>query len=432
MSTARLRGDAMSILRTALKAVEAGNAVRAAWPAASRAYKPGDFDRVFLIAAGKAAVEMAAAVEDLLGTKLTAGIVVTKHGHVKRKLIRASIYEAGHPIPDRAGLGAVREIEKLLRELNARDLLIVALSGGASALLSAPVSELTLRDKQRTTQLLLRAGANIRELNAVRKHLSRLKGGKLAALAYPATVVSLILSDVIGDPLDVIASGPTAPDPTTFSDALNVLRKFQLLERAPLRVRGWLEEAKTETPKPGDPIFKNAQYVFVGSNRQALQAARRKAIELGYKTLVLAATLEGEARDLGRMHGAILREILETGNPLKAPACLLSGGEPTVTVHGSGTGGRAQELALGAAIALEGIPDCLLLSAGTDGSDGPTDAAGAWVNGSTVAAGRKEGHDLDDYLARNDAYKFLKSIGALVKTGPTGTNVMDLTICLAG
>jgi glycerate 2-kinase len=431
MLKARLRRDAMVILRAALGAVEAGNAVRRAWHTAASTIKPENYDRVFLIAAGKAAVEMAAAVERLLGRNLTAGIVVTKHGHVTRKLARCRIHEAGHPVPDQAGLDGVRKIEKLLRELNARDLLIVALSGGASALLTAPVPELTLRDKQRTTKLLLHAGANIGELNAVRKHLSTLKGGRLAALAYPATILTLVLSDVIGDPLDVIASGPTAPDPTTFADAVSVLRNFNLLERVPARVRAYLESSKSDTPKAGDRIFTNVRNILIGSNRQALDAARQKAAQLGYRTLVLAATMEGEARDLGRMHGAMLREIAETGNPIKPPACLLSGGEPTVTVRGKGKGGRAQELALGAALALEGVPNTLLLSVGTDGTDGPTDAAGAWIDGHSVAIARKRGLQLAEHLARNDAYPFLEAIGGLVKTGPTGTNVMDLTICLA-
>ena len=276
----------------------------------------------------------------------------------------------------------------------------------------------------------MRAGANIRELNAVRKHLSTLKGGRLAALAYPATVVSLVLSDVIGDPLDVIASGPTAPDPTTFADAIAVLRKFELFTRVPARVRAYLERGEGETPKPGDDFFRNVHHVLVASNRQALQAARKKAEQLGYRTLLLATTIEGEAQHLGRMHGAMVREIVETGNPLKTPACLLSGGEPTVSVRGKGKGGRAQELALGAALHLEGLRRCLILSAGTDGTDGPTDAAGAWVDGTTASRGRELGLDIHRCLAENDSYHFLERTGGLVKTGPTGTNVMDITICL--
>jgi glycerate 2-kinase len=426
-----LRRDALTIFRAALSAADAGNAVRNAWHASTRLADSRKFDRVFLLAAGKAATTMAATVRKLLPVKLAAGIVVTKHGHVTHRIPGCIVLEAGHPVPDAAGLQAVRQVHSLLSDLNARDLLIVALSGGASALLSAPLPGLTLQDKQRTTELLLRAGAGIRELNAVRKHLSTLKGGRLAALAYPATVLSLVLSDVIGDPLDVIASGPTAPDLTTFADALAVLKKFDILDRVPASVRAHLERGEPETPKPGDEFFCSVHNIIVGSNRLALKAAQKKAKQLGYRPLILASTLEGEARDLGAIHAAILREIVEAANPLRAPACLLSGGEPTVTVRGQGKGGRAQELALAAALSLHGLPDCLLLSAGTDGTDGPTDAAGAFVTGETVARAHKLALDPLQYLARNDAYRFFEAVGGLVKTGPTGTNVMDVNICLA-
>lgn len=431
MSELKLRGDALAILQAAIGAVQGGEAVRRAWPKAVADIRLPDYRRIFLVAAGKAASDMAGAVEKLLGKRLTAGVIVTKHGHAARAARRCTVHEAGHPVPDEAGVAAVRQIENLLRELNAEDLLVVALSGGASALLSAPVPGITLRDKQRTTQMLLRAGANIRELNTVRKHLSTLKGGKLAALAYPATVLSLILSDVIGDPLDVIASGPTAPDPTTFADALSVLHKYALLERVPRRVREHLEQGVSETPKRGDEFFANVHNVVVASNGQALEAARKKAERLGYKTLILSSTIEGEARELGRMHGAIVREMVESGRPLIGPACVLSGGEPTVTVEGRGKGGRAQELALGASLALGGVPGCILLCAGTDGTDGPTDAAGAWVDGRTLARGWEKGLSVHECLSENDSYPFFEEIKGLVKTGPTGTNVMDITIGLA-
>ncbi len=394
-----------------------------------------NFDRIFLIAAGKAAVEMAVAVEKIVGERLAGGIAVTKHGHLTAQCRRVRAMEAGHPIPDADGIAAANTIRELLSELNRRDLLLVAISGGASALLSSPVKPITLRAKQKTTDLLLRAGANIRELNDVRKHLSSLKGGRLAAAAYPATVVSLLLSDVIGDPLDVIGSGPTAPDPTTFADAITILDRFKLLERVPQAIRERLERGAAheipETPKPGDPIFKNVHNIVIGSNRLALNAALRQAKALGYRSLILASTMQGETREVARVHAEILRELTASGNPIPPPACILSGGETTVTVRGSGKGGRNQEFALAAAIAIDGLSNVLVLSAGTDGTDGPTDAAGAIATGSTVDRAQTMGIDAQEYLSRNDSYSFFSALGDLVKTGPTGTNVMDIHVLLA-
>jgi hydroxypyruvate reductase len=379
---------------------------------------------------------MAVAVEKIAGSYLAGGLAITKHGHTTLRPRGVTLIEAGHPIPDRAGVKAARDVEELLRELNARDLLIVAISGGASALLSAPAEPVTLAAKQKTTDLLLRAGADIFQLNAVRKHLSLLKGGWLAALAYPATLVSLLLSDVIGDPLDVIGSGPTAPDESTFADAISVLKAYRVLERVPGVVRKRLEQGLRgeipETPKPGDSLFQNVHNVVVGSNGLALQAAARKAKLLGYRPLILSSSMQGETREVARVHGEILREVVTSGQPLRAPACLLSGGETTVTVRGSGKGGRNQEFALAAALNIAGLPNVLALSGGTDGTDGPTDAAGAMATGETVALAKKRGLDALDHLTRNDAYPFFAALGDLVKTGPTGTNVMDLNLLMAG
>ena len=393
------------------------------------------FDRIFLIAAGKAATEMSAAVENVLGSRLSGGIALTKHGHSRVRVPRVRIFEAGHPIPDAAGIRAAREIIELLRGTNARDLVIVAISGGASALLSAPAPPMTLLAKQRTTDLLLRAGADIFELNAVRKHLSMLKGGRLAALAYPATVVNLLLSDVIGDSLDVIGSGPAAPDPSTFADAITILKKFQLLERVPRAVRTRLEAGARgevlETPKPGDPVFTNVHHVVVGSNRLALQAAAKKARSLGYRCLILSSSLQGETREVARVQAQILREVLASGNPVAPPACILSGGETTVTVHGGGKGGRNQEFALATVSAIAALRNVMVLSAGTDGTDGPTDAAGALATGTTLEKARKLVLDPAEHLIRNDSYSFFDSLGDLIRTGPTGTNVMDIHLLLA-
>jgi hydroxypyruvate reductase len=394
-----------------------------------------DFNRIFLVAAGKAAGEMAAAVEDILGSRLTAGLVITKHGHATARLRRSVLFEAGHPIPDAYGVAASNKLRELLGEMNARDLLLVAISGGASALLSAPAESITLRAKQKTTELLLRAGATITELNAVRKHLSTLKGGQLAALAYPATVVALLLSDVIGDPLDVIGSGSTAPDPTTFADAIAVLTRLGVFNRVPQAVRERLLQGAAgeipETPKPGDVVFDHVHNIVIGSNALALQAAAREARNLGYRPLILSSSIHGETREVACVHAEILREVVTSGHPVPAPACLLSGGETTVTVRGIGRGGRNQEFALAAAINMENLSNALLLSVGTDGTDGPTDAAGAIATGSTMDRARDTLLDPAVHLAHNDSYSFFNALGDLIKTGPTGTNVMDIHVLLA-
>lgn len=438
-----LRRDALKILQAALAASDAGNAVRRHLRIDSTSLRAGgdrlplkDFDRIFVVAAGKAANAMTAAIEKILGKRLTGGIAVTKHGHLTTRLRLVRAMEAGHPIPDVSGVAASTAIRELLSELNRRDLLVVAISGGASALLSAPAEPVTLQAKQKTTDLLLRAGATIGELNAVRKHLSTLKGGRLAALAYPATVVSLLLSDVIGDPLDVIGSGPTAPDPTTFVDAIAILERFQILERVPGAVRDHLKagvaNAIQETPKPGDALFKRVHNVVVGSNRLALDAALRQAKALGYRSLMLSSTMQGETREVAVVHAQILRELTTSGHPVARPACILSGGETTVTVRGLGKGGRNQEFALTAAVAIDGLRNALVLSAGTDGTDGPTDAAGAIASGSTLARARRLGLDAHKHLSGNDSYPFFHALGDLLKIGPTGTNVMDIHILVAG
>jgi len=389
-----------------------------------------------LVAVGKAAPQMAEAVEHIAGGRFTRGLVVTKHGHAATYRGRCEVIEAGHPVPDAEGMRAGQAVISLLDELTAKDLLIVAVSGGASALLCAPSEGITLAAKQQTTDLLLRAGADIHELNCVRKHLSRLKGGNLAARAYPARVLSLLLSDVVGDALDVIGSGLTAPDPSTFSQAIRILENRAVLPHIAREVRERLEKGASgeipETPKPGDGVFENVSNVIVGSNRQALEAAAEEAKRRGYRPLILSSRIQGEAREAARLHSDILWEVVTSGHPLHPPACILSGGETTVTVRGEGKGGRNQEFALAAALALQGATNVLLLSAGTDGGDGPTDAAGAMANGETVARAAERGVDAASYLARNDSYAFFDALGDLLKTGPTGTNVMDVNIMLTG
>ena len=393
---------------------------------------------VRVLAAGKAAAAMTEATAAALGDRLERGVLVTKHGHLVGRTVPPGVrrFEAGHPVPDETGREAVSAVEALLSGGREGDVVLALLSGGASALLADPAEPLTLADLQETTGLLLRSGASIVELNAVRKHLSRLKGGQLARLAAPATVVSLILSDVVGDPLDVIASGPTAPDPTTFAEAWSVVERRGLAGALPesvrARLRAGVEGRLPDTPKPGDSLFGRVHNVLVGSNRLAALAAVGEARALGYTALLLSTFVEGEAREVARVVAALGRGVLAHGDPVPPPACLVLGGETTVTVRGSGRGGRNQELALAAALALEGTDGISVMAPATDGSDGPTDSPGAIVDGATAAAIRAAGLDPAAALAENDAYAALAAAGAQLLTGPTGTNVNDLTVVLVG
>jgi len=403
---------------------------------AGRSYDLRRYSRIVVVGAGKASGTMAAALEQVLANRVgppVSGLVVIKYGHrVATHWVR--LVEGGHPVPDHAGLHATQQIRALISSLTARDLLIVLLSGGASSLLVAPAPGLSLADKQRTTQLLLRSGASIRELNTVRKHLSAVKGGQLLT-ATRARVVTLILSDVIGDDLGTIGSGPTAPDPTRYEDARRVLEQYALWHRVPTRVRARIAAGQRnrfhETPKPGRAVFRRVQNVVVGNNRAALEAVARSARRLGLRPIVLSSTLTGEAREAAKLFGAIGREIAATGRPVRRPACVIAGGELTVTVHGSGSGGRAQEFALAAAAEVKGLPDMWVIGFGTDGTDGPTPAAGAVVDGQTALLARRTGIDVEDALHRNDVYHALKRLRALIVSGPTGTNVNDLYLLIA-
>jgi glycerate 2-kinase len=395
-------------------------------------YSLSSFDRIIVTGFGKGTAPMAKALEEIMGDRLTEGWITVKYGH-GLPLKKVRVMEAGHPIPDQAGLQAARFILDRLKGCTEKDLVLCAFSGGGSALSPAPRGPLELGEKQQTTQLLLDCGATIFELNAMRKHLSLCKGGQLARIAFPATLVSLFLSDVVGDPLDVIASGPTVPDPSTFSDCIRILDRYGLREKLPSAVLKLLVDGAkgriAETPKDGDAVFKNGLNLVVGSNRAALLAAAAKAEALGYNTLILSSFVQGEAREIARAVAAIGKEIVASAHPIPLPACILAGGETTVTIRGSGKGGRNQELALSAAQAMDGWPQMALLSAGTDGSDGPTNAAGAFVDGNTCRDARRKGIDSEKYLMGNDAYHFFSQVDDLFITGPTRTNVMDV-ICL--
>ncbi len=433
-ATASLRRAAAQILVRALGAADPYAAtLRAlalrpdALVAGGRAFRLAPTARVVVVGAGKAAAPMARATEEVLGDRLAAGLVVVR---------RVALREAGHPIPDAAGCSAAREMLGLLSGLGPDDLVIALVSGGGSALLPLPRAGVTFDDIAATTQLLLRSGATITEVNAVRKHLSQIGGGQLARAAAPARVITLVVSDIVGSPLDAIASGPTAPDPTTYADALGILGRYGIADRVPAAAREVLRHGEQgrlpETPKPGDPVFEKAHAAIVADNATAARAAAEEAERIGFHPLLLSTFMEGEAREVGRVLAGIARQIAATGDPVRRPACVVAGGETTVTVTGPGRGGRNQELALAAALALEGIPDVLLVSFATDGTDGPTDAAGAVADGTTAARARARGLDPARHLRDNDAYPLLDAVGDLIRTGPTNTNVADLALILCG
>jgi hydroxypyruvate reductase len=391
------------------------------------------FKRIFVIGTGKASTSMAQAIEEIFGDRITKGMITTKYGHLL-PLKNTEIIEAGHPIPDRKGFEGTKKIQSLLKESGPEDLVIFLLSGGGSALLPLPADGITLEEKQKVTQLLLDCGADIKEINTIRKHISQMKGGWLAKWAYPSTVVGFILSDVVGDQLDVIASGPAVPDPSTFEEAWEILKKYDLIERVAPSIRRHLSLGKEgkieETPKPGDVVFEKVHHFLIGSNIVALRAAEKEASFCGLNTLILSSLIVGETREVARFHSAIAKEVISSGNPIPRPACIISGGETTVTIKGHGLGGRNQEFALAVALEISGIEKVVLLSGGTDGTDGPTDASGAIADHTTMSRARSMGLDAKAHLEENDAYPFFKKLGGLVITGPTHTNVMDVRILL--
>ena len=453
---------ATEIFYAALKAVDPYNAVKLYTDKIRSIDQYGNFKRLIVVGFGKAACSMSKAMEDNLEDLIDTGILITKYGHTieqqssrpaeqqinkENKIIHIKttalllycatalkIYEAGHPVPDEKGLRGTEEIVKLLKSADENTLVVCLVSGGGSALLVAPYEGITLSEKQEITELLLKSGADIYEINTIRKHLSKVKGGRLAEIAYPSKIISLILSDVIGDRLDVIASGPTAPDRTTFDDALKILEKYGLIDKTPEGIIRVFQKGTKglipETPKEGSKFFENVENIIIGSNRIAIDAAKQKTEELGLHAEIISSELTGEARDVGRWLTDIARS--KRSNSSNRLNCLISGGETIVTVKGNGLGGRNMELALSFAIEIEGTHGITLLSAGTDGTDGPTDAAGAIVDGETVKKARAIGLNPEEYLNNNDSYNFFKKIGGLFITGPTGTNVMDIQIMVIG
>jgi glycerate 2-kinase len=428
----------MQVLRAALAAADPYRAIVAALTHDAKAAEilasiPSE-GRVYVVGAGKAGAAMSRAVEAVLGERIASGLVIVKDGYADTggaPLARIALREGAHPIPDSRSVGATAELLSLVDSAGAHDLVICLISGGGSALLTQPAAAIALEDVQAVTSLLLKSGATINELNAARIPLSHRSGGQLARIASPSRVLSLILSDVTGSPLDVIASGPTVPDPTTFADALDILARYNLLTRAPANVRTHLEAgmagALPETPKPADPLFDAITNVLVADNVQAVDAAAVEARSLGFNTVIVSTSLEGEAREVGASIADMAREVVDHGRPVPRPACLLFGGETTVTVQGEGVGGRNTELALSAAVHLRGLgPRVLVASLATDGGDGSSPSAGGLVDGTTIERGESLGLDARIFLDNNDSYTYLDRVGDAIMTGPTGTNVNDI------
>ncbi len=435
--TKERRERALAVLSAALEAVDPINAIKRQVSLSGetlrigqRTYDLGRYRNIYVIGGGKAGGSMAQAIEGILGQRVTAGLVNVKYGYgAETAIIRLN--EAGHPIPDAAGMAGTKQMTELARQATDEDLVICLISGGGSALMTLPVEGITLADIKSLTDAFLRCGATINEINTVRKHLSQIKGGNLARLAYPAEIVSLILSDVVGNPLDVIASGPTVPDTTTFADAYGVIEKYGLLEELPRPIVKRLQQGKeglvAETPKEGDGSFARTHNLIIASNEVAAEAATTRAEELGFHTLLLSTFVEGEAREVAKVFAAIAKEIVNSGRPLPRPACVVAGGETTVTIRGNGLGGRNQEMALSAALEIAGLEEVMIIPLASDGTDGPTDAAGAIADGSTLRRAQQAGLSAIQYLADNDSYHFFQQLGDLLITGPTNTNVNDLT-----
>ncbi len=421
--------DILKIFNKALEAVNPQKAVKAALSELTDSISV--YKNIYLLAFGKASCPMAKATIESLSGRIKKGVVITKYHHSEGFSFPENItlFEAAHPIPDDNSVKATRTALAMIESIEKDSLVLCLISGGGSALLCSPCRGLSLEDKKSITQMVMNRGADIVELNIIRKHLSEVKGGRLAATVYPAHIISLIVSDVIGDRLDIIASGPTVADPSTYRDAYEILKRYDLLNQTPEAVLNHIERGIKgeipETPKPGNRIFEHVENHIISSNRLCLEAAKKAAETIGYKALILTDSLQGEAREAAKW-------LYQRGLEYKdmAPVCIISGGETTVTVRGDGIGGRNTELALSFALQIDGMDNITFLSAGTDGTDGPTDAAGAVVTGDTVKRARSLGLDPIEYLQRNDSYSFFKKTDELLITGPTGTNVMDIQITI--
>ena len=442
--TPELRRTRQILIELVNRAIESANPSSKMWSRVridGKRLKIGTYEfdlsevgKIIAVGGGKASGNMAEVLEKIFGDRITGGVVNvpegTASGYRTRKI---KLVEAGHPLPTEAGVKGTEEMIDLVSGLEPQDLVVCLLSGGGSALITLPAEGISLDELRETTQLLLKSGAMIQEVNATRKHLSRIKGGQLAKAAHPARVITLLISDVVGDRLDTIASGPTSPDPTTFSDALAIIEKYGLIDKVPKNILKHLkkgaEEKVPETPKPVEKYFLNTFYEIIASNADAIRAAMEVGKSHGFNVSILTTTMQGEAREVGAHFVTIAKSVMKTSKPVSRPALLISGGETTVTVKGEGTGGRNQELVLSAAIGISGLENATAASFSTDGIDGPTNAAGAVADGFTLERARHLKLDSVAYLERNDSYSFFKELGDLLVTGPTGTNVMDVT-CL--
>jgi len=439
------REDLKTIYTAAINAVNPGNAVRANLKREKDSifvrdqagkiekYDLTQYKHIYVVGAGKATSLMTKAVEEILGDRITSGIICVKYGYTT-ELKKIRMIEAAHPVPDAMGAQGAKEIHDLLDNADEDDLVISLISGGGSALLPLPPESITLDEKKTVTDLLLKSGAAIHEVNTVRKHISRTKGGNLARAAWPATVINMMISDVVGDNMDVIASGPFVPDSSTFHGAREILEKYNLIGKVPVTILGYIRKGEAgdipENPGNESECFKNTKNSIIASNITALKAAMEQARELGYNACILSSLIEGDTGDAALWHARIACEIVATSNPLPSPACILSGGETTVVVSGQGKGGRNMEFALQAAPHIDGLNTVIMASIGTDGTDGPTDAAGALVDGTTVERASLKNMNIDDFIRNNDSYSFFSNLGDLIITGPTNTNVMDIRIIL--
>lgn len=414
MMQTSMHADARQMIDTAIQAVLPGPAVEKAL----RTLKPGP---AYVVAIGKAAWKMAKAAADVLGEDLIEGIVITKYHHSEGPISRMKIFEAGHPVPDAQSLIATEHALALADRLQAGEQIIFLVSGGGSALFEALPEGVSLNDLMQLTEKLLSSGASITEINTVRKHLSRVKGGRFALRCMPAKVINVVLSDIIGDPLDAIASGPTYPDSSTAQQARRILQRYDI-EPTP----GMEAILAIETPE----ALSNISSHIIGNVQLLCRSAKEKAEELGYASTVLTTTLDCEARDAGAFFAAIARQIRTSGEPFQAPCAIIAGGETVVHLKGTGKGGRNQELALSAARGIRGMKNTLFFSFGSDGTDGPTDAAGGMVDGSFYDACVQQGLSVEETLENNDAYHLLREMNGLILSGPTGTNVNDLMVLL--
>jgi glycerate 2-kinase len=393
-----------------------------------------NFERVVVIGGGKASGKMAFQLESMLGRRITSGLVNVPEGAPLPGPTGIRLHGAGHPLPSREGERGVRMMLNIIGRPSRRDLVICLISGGGSSLMASPAAGISLRDLQVTTRLLLRSGADIVEMNAVRKHVSAVAGGRLAEKLFPASVLSLIISDVVGDDIDVVASGPTAPDSSTYLDAMGVLQRYSLWDHIPssveARISAGVEGSATETPKSDSEVFRAVRNVVVGGNMASCSAVARKLKERGYTTMVLSTRIRGEAKEIGRVFGDLARGMVEQDTPLRPPACIVAGGETTVTVSGGGSGGRNQELVLAAALAMEHTSRCCVASIGSDGIDGTTQAAGALATSSVVREARARGLEPERFLREHDSNAFFRKMGGLLFTGHTGTNVNDIMVAI--